>query len=249
MAETYRFPTNGRAWKTDPRLLYSSITEKSAPRGIANAAPRFSATFGIGKEDFDEIVQIMVNAIKVELGSFTDPRDYFLACMSGTTAGKRAIEKAEFDCTKPDLTEDEKFKIREKANKRAELYKPYAGIVTASSNFDIELARLEPTAGGSKIIDIANEPVARAQAGKDLFYPGAYVAPSLAFKAFRRKTLDAKDGVTCYLQNALFLRKGERLGGSGGPANNEVFGGYAHYSDYDPTANAPSNSDTEEPAF
>ena len=240
MAETYRYTLIKPA-----RLLYSSITAKSAPRGIANAQPKFSGTFGIEKEDFDPIVEIMVKAIKAELGSFTNPADYFLACMSGVTAGKRTLEKAEFDCTKPELTEDEKFKIQEKAQKRAELYKPYAGIITASSQFDVELARLE----GGKIIDIPNEEHARAQAGKDLFYPGAYVAPALAFKAFRRKTLDAKDGVTAYLQNCLFIRKGEKIAGAGGPGNNEVFGSYAGYSDYDPTANAPSNSDTEEPAF
>jgi hypothetical protein len=125
---------------------------------------------------------------------------------------------------------------REKAEKRAALYAPFAGILTASSQFDIELARLE----AGKIIDIPAEEHARAQAGKDLFYPGAYVVPAVAFKAFRRKTLDAKDGVTAYLQNCLFIRKGEKLAGAGGPNNNEVFGSYAGYSDVDPTALAPT---------
>ena len=69
-------------------------------------------------------------------------------------------------------------------------------------------------------------------------------------EGFRRKTLDAKDGVTAYLQNCLYVRKGERIAGAGGPGNNEVFGGFAGYSDYDPTANAPSNADmADEPAF
>lgn len=246
MAETYRYTLVKPA-----RLLYSSITQKSAPRNVANAQPKFSGTFGCEKEDFDAIVEIMVRAIKAELGSFTSPADYFLACMSGTTAAKRTLEKAEFDCTNPQLSEDDKFKLREKASKRAELYKPYAGIITASSQYDVELARLEPKAGGSAVVDIPNEEHARAQAGKDLFYPGAYVVPALALKAFRRKTLDAKDGVTAYLQNCLYVRKGERIAGAGGPANNEVFGSYAGYSDFDPTANAPSNADLagEEPAF
>lgn len=239
MAETYRYTLVKPA-----RLLYSSITSKSAPRNVANAQPKFSGTFGIEKEDFDAIVEIMVKAIKAELGSFSNPGDYYLACMSGATAGKRALEKAEFDCTNPQLSEDDKFKLREKAQKRAELYKPYAGVITASSQYDVELARLE----GGKVIDIPNEEHARAQAGKDLFYPGAVVVPALAFKAFRRKTLDAKDGVTAYLQNCLYVRKGERIAGAGGPGNNEVFGSYAGYSDYDPTANAPSNSDIEEEA-
>jgi len=176
----------------------------------------------------------MVQSITAELGSFSgNPADYYLACMSGITAGKRAIQKAELDAQGKGA--DEAMKIMEKAEKRAELYKPYAGILTASSQYDVSLARLE----AGKVIDIPDEEHARAQAGKDLFYPGAYVAPALAFKPFRRKTLDAKDGVTAYLQNCLFVRKGERIAGAGGPGNNEVFGTYAGYSDYDPLANAP----------
>jgi hypothetical protein len=124
----------------------------------------------------------------------------------------------------------------EKAQKRAELYKDYAGILTASSQFDIALAKLE----AGKIVDIPAEEHARAQAEKDLFYQGAYVVPALQFKVYRRKTLDAKDGVTGYLQNCLFVRKGERLAGGGAASNSQVFGGYAGYSDYDPTANAPT---------
>jgi hypothetical protein len=242
MAETYRYVCAKPA-----RLLYSSITTKSAPRSVQGAIPKYSGTFGIEKEDFDAIVEIMVRGIKGELGSFTNPGDYYLACMSGATAAKRVLEKAEFDCTQPGISEDEKFKIREKAQKRAELVKPYAGVVTASSQYEVELARLE----GGKIIDIPQEEHARAQAGKDLFYPGAFVVPSLALKAFRRKTLDAKDGVTAYLQNCLFVRKGERIAGAGGPANNEVFGAYAGYSDHDPTANAPTSESMkqEEPEF
>jgi hypothetical protein len=235
MAETVRYTLVKPA-----RLLYSSVTAKSAPRNVMGATPKFSGTFGLEKEDFDAVVQIMVGAIKAELGSFTNPADYYLACMSGETAGKRAIQKAELDAQ--GKGSDEAFKIMEKANKRAELYKPYAGILTASSQYDVSLARLE----AGKVIDIPDEEHARAQAGKDLFYPGAYVVPALAFKAFRRKTLDAKDGVTAYLQNCLFVRKGERIAGAGGPGNNEVFGGFAGYSDYDPTANAPSNTDLDD---
>lgn len=235
MAETYRYTLVKPA-----RLLYSSITAKSAPRNVTNATPKYSGTFGIEKEDFDAIVELMVKSIKGELGSFTNPSDYYLACMSGATAGKRALQKAELDAA--GKSPDEAFKIKEKAEKRAELYAPYAGILTASSQFDVELARLE----AGKIVDIPNEEHARATAGKDFFYPGAYVVPAIALKPFRRKTLDAKDGVTAYLQNCLFIRKGERLAGSGGANNSEVFGGYAGYSDYDPTANAPSADDLED---
>lgn len=242
MAETIRY-----TFAKPARLLYSSITQKSSPKNVQGAVPKFSATFGLEKEDFDKVVQIMVDGIKAELGSFSgNPGDYYLAAMSGVTAGKRAIAKAELDAQ--GTPADEAFKIMEKANKRAELYAPFAGILTASSQFDIELARLE----GGKIVDIPAEEHARAQAGKDLFYPGAFVVPAVAFKAFRRKTLDAKDGVTAYLQNCLFIRKGEKLGSAGGPNNNEVFGSYAGYSDHDPTALAPTGTESgtaEAPAW
>lgn len=234
MAETYRYTLIKPA-----RLLFSSITAKSAPRNVAGAVAKFSGTFGIEKEDFDKIIEIMVNAIKAETGGWTNPGDYFLACQGGKTAGNRAKQKAELDCNQPGISEADKFKIREKAEARAALYAPYAGILTASSQYDVELARLE----AGKVIDIPAEEHARAQAGKDYFYPGAFVVPAVAFKGFRRKTLDAKDGCTAYLQNCLFVRKGERIAGAGGPPNNEVFGAYAGYSDYDPTANAPSNAD------
>lgn len=239
MAETFRYVLVKPA-----RLLYSSITQASAPRSVPGATPKFSATFGIEKEDFDAIVKLMVDAIKSETGNFSDPRDYYLACQSGALAGSRAMQKAELDAQ--GKSSDEAFKIKEKAEKRAELYKPYAGILTASSKFVVELARME----GGAIVDIPDEEHARAQAGKDMFYPGAYVVPNVAFKGFRRKTLDAKDGCTAFLQNVLFIRKGERIGGSG-PDNQEVFGGYAGYSDYDPTAGAPSNEDLkdEQPAW
>lgn len=237
MAETYRYTLIKPA-----RLLYSSITEKSAPRDVANAVPKYSGTFGIEQEDLAKIIDIMVAAIQAETGSFSSPSDYYLACQSGKTAAKRAIAGAELKCQKPGLSEDDKFKLREKAQARATMYEPYAGIITASSQFNVELARLD----GGKIVDISEEAHARAQAGKDFFYPGAYVVPAVAFKGFRRKSLDAKDGCTAYLQNVLFVRKGERIAGSGGPANNEVFGAYAGYSDFDPTANAPSNGDLDE---
>lgn len=236
MAETYRYTLVKPA-----RLLFSSITAKSAPRNVQGAVAKFSATVGIEEVDFKACVQIMVDAIKAELGSFTNPGDYFLSCQSGLTAGKRVMQKAEFDAQ--GKNSDEAFKIREKAEARVKLYEPYAGILSASSQFDIELARLE----GGKIIDIPAEEHARAQAGKDLFYPGAYIVPAVVFKAFRRKNLESKDGCTAYLQNALFIRKGERLAGSG-PDNSSVFGGYAGYSDVDPTALAPQQL-ADEPAF
>ena len=234
MAETFRYTL-----KKEARLLFSNITAKSAPRGVAGAAEKYSGTFGIEKEDFDEIVKLEIQAITSELGEFSgNARDYYLACISGEAAAKRVLDAAELNAR--GKSPDEVFKIKEKAEARAALYRPYGGILSASSQFDIALAKLE----NGKIVDIPETEAAKAQAGKDLFFPGAFVVPAVAFKGFRRKKMDDKDGVTAYLQNVLFVRKGERLGGAG-PANSEVFGGFSGYSPVDPTALAPGGSEDE----
>lgn len=238
MAETFRFVCSKPA-----RILYSSIATASAPRldNGQQAEARFGGTFGLDKVDFDALIPIMVNAIKSETGGFTSPLDYYLACMSGKTAGERALASAEFKCQSPQLSEDARFKIKEKAQQRADLYKDYAGVLIANSKFPIELAKLE----GGKIIDIPDEAAARALAGKELFFPGAWAVPSIAIKGFRRKKLDDKDGCTAFLQNCLFIKKDAKLGSSG-PSNNDVFGTFAAgYSDFDPTGGAPTSEDMQ----
>lgn len=216
------------------RLLFSSVTQKSAPRNVPNATPKYSAIVGIGKKDLDAIEPLMVQCIQSETGVFTgNLDDYHLSCTSGKTAAARVRAKAELDCM--GKSSDEAFKIKEKAEKRAALYETFAGILNASSQFEVELARLD----AGKIVDIKEEHQ-RAQAGKDLFYSGAYVVPAVSFQGYRRKLIDTKDGVTGFLQNMLFIRKGEKLDLGGSGANNQdVFGGFANYSDYDPTAMAP----------
>jgi hypothetical protein len=227
MAEKFRYTLTKEA-----RLLFSSICAKSAPPNTG-AEPKYSATFGIEKEDFDAIVQLEIAAIKSETGEFTKPEDYYLACVSGETAAKRALMKAELDAR--GKSPDDVFKIKEKGEVYAALYRQYAGILNASSKFEVERAKLD----GGKIIDIPATEVALAQAGKDLFYRGAWAAGAVEFQGYRRKTMDAKDGVTCYLKNVMFVRNGERLGGSGAP-NDKVFGGFSGYSPEDPTALAPT---------
>lgn len=224
-------------------LLYSSVTAKSAPRNVQNATPKFSATCGITQRDWEAIKPLMVQLITAETGSFSgNPNDYYLACMPGKMAAQRVRDKAALDAAAARAKgegEDKAFAIVEKAEKRATEYEKHAGILQGSSQFDVELARLE----NGKVVDIKGE-AAIAQAGKDLFFSGAIVAPSVSLQGFRRKTLDAKDGVTGFLQNMLFLRKGVKLDlGGGGASNSEVFGGFANYSDYDPLANAPGGGD------
>lgn len=231
MAATFPY-----ALTKEARLLFSSVTQKSAPKGVQGAVPKFSGTFGISEEDFKALVKLEVAAIEAECGGFSgNPNDYYLACNSGETAAKRVLAKADLDARGQPA--DEVFKIKEKAEKRAALYRQFAGILTASSQFDVSLAKLENGA----IKDIPETEMARAQAGKDCFYAGAWVVPNIALKGFKRKTMDAKDGVTAFLQNVLFVRNGEKLGGGGAP-NNEVFGGFKGYSPEDPTALAPGGT-------
>jgi hypothetical protein len=228
-------------------LIYSSITEKSAPKGIVGAKEKFSGTFGLGEKDFKLLLPIMVQAITGECGAFSGkPEEYYLACMSGKMAASRVRQSADFKAKALEAKgeTDEAFKVREKAEKRAAAYEQFAGILNASSQFDVELARLD----GGKVVDI-NTPHAIAQAGKDLFYSGAKVVPRIAIQGFRRKKLEDRDGCTAFLQNVLFIAKGTKLDlGGGAPSNQDVFGGYANYSDYDPLAMAPGG-DTDFSAF
>lgn len=234
MAEKFRYRLVKPA-----RLLYSSVAQKSAPKlkSGGTAEPKYGGTFGIEKEDFDEIVKLEVRAIKSETGNFTNPADYYLACTSGETAAKRVIQAAEFDAQS--ATPDEALKIVEKAEKRAEMYRQYAGILVAASKYDVELCRLE----NGKIIDIdVSTDTNRAMAAREYFYGGAYVVPAVAFSGYRRKKLEDRDGVTAYLQNVLFVRKGDRIGGLA-PSNKEVFGGF---SDYDPTLGGAATDDLDD---
>jgi hypothetical protein len=235
MAEKYRYRCERPA-----RLIFSSVTVKSAPKGIANAELKYNGTFGLEEVDYKAIVALEVEAIKSELGSFSGKAgDYYLACTSGKTAADRVIAHAEFQAQ--GKTPDEALKIKERAETRAELYRQYPGILMASSKFDVECARLD----NGKVIDIdLSTDANRALAAKEYFFPGAYVVPAVAFQGFRRKKVDDKDGVTAFLQNCMFVMKGKKIGGLA-PSNKEVFGGFT---DYDPTALAPTDGGFEEDA-
>lgn len=219
------------------RLLYSSVTQASAPKDMDNVEPKFSGTFGIEKEDLDAIIKLEVQAIKSATGNFTAPSDYYLAATSGETAAKRVLATAELKASDPKLPADKKAQILEKAETRAALYRQYAGILMAGSKFEVECAKLV----NGKIVDIdLTTDHGKAIAGKEYFYNGAYVVPRVAFQGFRAKNVDAKSGATAYLQNCLFVAKGEKLAGGGGPSNSEVFGGF---SDFDPTGLEPTGDE------
>lgn len=235
MAEKFRYRCERPA-----RLIYASITQKSAPPGV-QAEPKYNGTFGLEKVDYDAIIALEVEALKSETGSFSGKAgDYYLACTSGTTAAKRTRATAEFKAQglAAKGQHDEAMKVKEKAEARAAIFEKYAGIMVASSKFDVECAKL--VNGNVVDIDLSTD-ANRALAAKEYFYPGAYVVPSVALQGFLRKKVDDKDGVTAFLQNCMFVLKGKKMGGIA-PSNKEVFGGFT---DYDPTALAPTDGGFE----
>lgn len=235
MAEYYPY-----VLKKPARFLQGDLTKKSAPRGVEGAKETYYGVFGIEEDDFKELIKLQVAAVTAEFGSFTkNPDDYQFCCISGKKAADREILKAQLKCR--GLGEDEKAKVMEYAEATAELYRQFAGIFRAATQHSLPLAQLKAGA----IADIPDEEHARASAGKELFYPGAFVVPNVSLKAYPRKKADDKDGVTAYLNNALFVRKGEKLSSGGGAAsNNQVFGGFAaSYSEVDPLALAPDAVD------
>lgn len=215
-------------------LLYSSIGVKSAPKSVQGATEKFSGTFGIEQIDLDACIPIMVNLIKSETGSFGTPDEYYLAVMSSKTASKRIMKKAELD--RYGKTSEEADKIMENAEKRSELYLKHAGILTASSNYAVEMAYLL----NGKVTDVnMGDAMAVKKADEEYFYRGATVVPCVSFKPFRRKKVDDKDGCTAYLQNCLHIAKTPKIAGGGMKESNaDVFGSYAGYSSYDPTDGA-----------
>ena len=237
MAEKFRYVCQRPA-----RLIYASITQKSAPPGV-QAEPKYNGTFGLEEVDYKAIVGLEVDAIKSEMGEFSGKAgDYYLACTSGKTAADRTIAGAEFKAKKLAAKgqHDEALKVKEKAEARAAIFRQYAGIMVASSKFEVECARLD----GGKVIDVdLSTDANRALAAKEYFYPGAYVVPSVAFQGFARKKVDDRDGVTAFLQNCMFVQKGKKMGGLA-PSNKDVFGGYT---DYDPTSLAPTDGGLDAP--
>jgi hypothetical protein len=238
--------------KAPGRALYASIVEAGKPPTVEAAKTKYSVTLGLEEEDAKALFEIEAACInEAGFGPFSGADNYQLCVISGKKAAERALAGAALAARgKP---EEEAFKIRERAEKRAELVKDYAGILTASSrvafhdrftdrymndldakereNADRMGFRLAVLAGGKVIaLDTAH----LFAEYKDKFYRGAFIGGTFNLSPWLRKTPEAKDGVSAYINGLIFVKDGERL--ASGP---NLADSFAHYqgmvSDYSPS--------------
>jgi hypothetical protein len=236
------------------RALYISATEASKPRTVAEAKTKYSITLGLEDRDAQALFALEADAIRKAFGTFTAPDDYQLCVVSGAKAAAKAIATAEINARgKP---EEERFKMVQAAEARAELLKPFAGILQASSRVALHDRFLEryhtdldqkerenADRMGFKLAVVAKpkfiilDTPLLFQEHKDKFYRGAYIGGSFSLNAWARKKADDKDGVTAYIKNLIFVKDGERLSAER-PMEDE----FSHYkgveADYSPSAEA-----------
>ncbi len=245
------------------RALYANITEASKPKTVAEAKTKYSVTLGLGQRDAEALFALEAQAIREAFGpsAFTAPDDFQLCAVSGAKAAAKVIAAAEINARgKP---EDERFKIMQAAEARAELMKPFAGILQASSriafhdrfleryNNDLDQKERELADRMGFSLGVLAKPQfiklntpLLFQEHKDKFYRGAFIGGSFNLNAWARKKADDKDGVTAYIKSLIFVKDGERLSAER-PMEDE----FSHYqgveTDYSPSAAAAAS---EQPA-
>lgn len=250
MADKYRLHT----LIAPGRALYINAHEASKPPTAPEAKTKYSVTLGLEEADAKALFQLQADMLKAQFGTFTGPDDYQLCCVSGAKAAAKAIAGAELAARgKP---EEERFKIMERAEKRAELLRPFAGILQSSSRVafhdrfleryttDLDAKERENADRmGFKLVVMQNRQFITLdqahlfQEYKEKFYRGAYIGGSVNLNVWARKKADDKDGVTSYIKNLVFVKDGERLS-SDRPAADD----FGHYqgvaTDYSPSAEA-----------
>lgn len=255
--------------RSPARALYCNVVQASRPRTIAEAKTKYNVTLGIeDPEDSTAIFRLIQEAITERFGSFTGPDDYQLSVSSGEKAAAKAIQAAEIAARgKPT---DEAFRIKERAATKAEMFRPYRAVLSASSRvafhdkfldrylndldqkerdnadrFGFKLALVGTS--GITVLDtmlLFNE-------HKSKFYAGAYLGGSFNLSVWDRKKPDDKDGVTAYIRNLIFVKDGERL-----VSERSLDDEFSHYrgaaTDYSPAAaasEAPARSGFDPTAF
>lgn len=242
--------------KQPARALYINATEASKPRTAEAAKTKYSVTLGLEAEDATALFQLEADAIKERYGTFTGADDYQLGVISGAKAAARALAGAELNAR--GKSEEEAFKIRENAQKRADLVGAFAGVLSASSRVAFhdrfldrymqeldQKEREQVDRFGFKLGIIARpktivlDTLLSFNEYKDKFYRGAFIGGSFNLSCWDRKKAEDKDGVSAYIRNLVFVKDGERL--SAERSMDDEFGHYqGQATDYSPSASAPA---------
>lgn len=252
--------------KAPARALYSNLAEASTVKGQEAAKSKYSVMLGIENEDDAKALFALAMEAVVAAGFCVDsdgnpknfsPSDFQLCVSSGAKAAEKVLAKATIDAR--GKSEEDAFKIRENAEARAELLKPFKAVLTANSRVafhdrftdrymsDLDVKERERADKfGFKLAVIENGKVIALDTAhlfatyKDKFYRGAYVGGSFNLSPWPRKKAEDKDGVTAYIEGAVFVKDGERITG-GAPSVQDSF---AHYTgmatDYSPSQAAIS---------
>lgn len=255
--------------KAPARALYSNLAESSTVKGEEAAKSKYSTMLGIESDDDAKALFALAKQAAEEAGFCVDdegkpkafsPSDFQLCVSSGTKAAEKILASAALKAR--GKSEEEAFKIKEAAEARAELVRPYKAVVNANSRVafhdrftdrymtDLDAKERERADKfGFKLAVIENGKIIGLDTAhlfatyKDKFYRGAYVGGSFNLSPWARKKADDKDGVTAYIEGAVFVKDGERISG-GAPS---VQDSYAHYAgmatDYSPTAAAAISAD------
>jgi hypothetical protein len=225
------------------------------PRDEPSAKTKYNLKLGIEDgEDATALFKLAAEALTDKFGSFTGPDDYQLSMSSGEKAAVRALQAAELAAR--GKSADEAFKIKERAEKRAEQFRPYKAILNASSRVafhdkflerymnDLEQKERESADKFGFKLGIVSprgmttlDTVLLFNEYKDKFYAGAYIGGSFNLSVWDRKKADDKDGVTAYIRNLVFVKDGEKL-----TSERSLDDEFSHYqgmaTDYSPSASA-----------
>lgn len=240
------------------RAIYENLT--TASKAVETAKTKYSVTLGLEAEDAQALFALEAQAITDNFGLFTGADDYQLCCVSGQKAAEKAIKSAELAARgKP---ADEAMKIKERAEARANLLRPFAGILTASSRVafhdrfleryqnDLDQKERENADRFGFRLGIIAQPKMIVldtplvfNEYKDKFYRGCYVGGSFNLSPWARKKADDKDGVSAYIRNIVWVKDGERLS-----AERRLEDEFSHYmgaaTNYDPTTGTGSTAAT-----
>ena len=236
--------------KHPARAIYSNVTEAS--KVVDTAKSKYSVTLGLEPEDAKALFEIEALALRERYGTFTTPDDYQLCVVSGAKSAEKVLKGAELNAR--GKSEEDAFKIRERAQIRADLLAPFAGILQASSRiafhdrflerYTMDLDQKEREMAdrmGFRLAVMARPKIIVLDTQlafneyKDKFYRGAYVGGTFNLSVWDRKKAEDKDGVSAYINGVVFVKDGERLAGAAKPIEDE----FGHYqgavTDYSPS--------------